>query len=154
MSTVTQISADTNGSQQVTNYETSKLLHGANEFTSGTVTAVGSNVTLTAGLVIGRIASTRLLVACDEDATDGSQLPVGICIVDQVVTAGTSAVITLVNKGRVNESLITFSDGGLDSTAVGPTNNTKTYRDWLNDLGLVLEVLDELTGYDNYTGGI
>ena len=149
MSTVTQVTADTNGSQQIANYETSKLLHGCNEFTSGTVTAVGSDVTLTAGLVMGRISATGLLKAIDKDSTDGSQMPVGICIVDQVVSEGTSATITLVNKGKINESLITISDGEL-TTAIGPSNNQRILRDWLNDLGLILETLDELTGYDNY----
>lgn len=147
MSTVTNVSRTSN--QLYDNRETSKLLLGENFFISGNITAAGVDIALTEGLVMGRIAATGLLVPLDKDATDGSQYPAGVCIKDQTIAAGTTVEIVLVNKGKVNENKITFSDGTMD-TAIGVANNQKILRDWLNDLGLVLISSLELTNYDNY----
>ena len=144
MSTVTQISS--NGSQQITNYSVEKLLHGNNYFVKGYVDGAK---TLTAGMVMGRIASTRKLVQLVKAATDGSQFPVGVVIQDRVIGAGESVEITVVNKGSVNESMLTFLSATDLNTLVGPTNNQKTIRDWMNDLGIVLDSMTELTATDN-----
>jgi hypothetical protein len=138
-----------NSNELFTNYETSKLLLGNNEFTKGSLTASG-NTELTEGLVMGRISATGAVVVMDKDATNGSQYPVGVCIKDQTVLDGETAELVLVNKGRVNENKISFGDDETLDTAVGVANNQKIYRDWLNDLGLVLIDSEELTGYDNY----
>lgn len=147
MSTVTNVSRTNN--QLYDNRETSKLLLGFNGFNYGNVTADGADVELTEGLVMGRISATGLLTPLDKDATDGSQYPVGICIKDQTIVDGSTEKVVVVNKGKVNENKITFSDGEM-TTPIGPTNNKKILRDWLNDLGLELESSTELTGYDNF----
>jgi hypothetical protein len=147
MSTGTTVLNKTNS--MFTNYDLTKLLLGFNSFTKGTVTASGAAVELVAGQIMGRIAATQKLVAADKDATDGSQYPVGICLQTQTVADGVSVEITLVNKGNVAEAELSFADVETLATAIGPTNNLKSYRDLLNDLGLVLLTATELTAFDN-----
>ena len=147
MSSVEKVVQTSN--QLITNYETSKFLLGNNEFTKGSLTASG-DTELTEGLVMGRISATGAIVIMDKDATNGSQYPVGACIKDQTVLDGETVELVLVNKGRVNEDKISFGDDETLDTAVGVADNQKIYRDWLNDLGLVLFTAEELTGYDNY----
>jgi len=128
---------------------TLKFLVGFNEFTEGSLTASGADVELTEGLIMGRISATNLLTPCDKDATDGSALPVGVCIRTQTVADGDTETIKLVNKGRIDESFLNFADTETLATPVGPANFQKTYRDHLEDLGLVLENGVELTAVDN-----
>lgn len=135
--------------QLTTNYDVSKFLLGFNSFIDGSVTASGADVELLQGMVMGRIAATQLLTPCDKDATDGSQIPVGLCVVDQTVTDGTTATVRLVNKGKVAESKINFADVETLATLIGPANNQRSYRDYISDLGLELAGGEELTIYDN-----
>lgn len=135
--------------QQFTNYDRSKLLLGFNQFITGDVTASGDDVEIVEGMVIGRIAATEKLVPADKDATDGSQIPVGLAVVTETVTDGTTKTINLVNKGRVDSSKINFADTETLATTIGPTNNKRTFKDYLSDLGLILESGTELTKVDN-----
>lgn len=155
MSSVTNV-LNTN-SAQFNNYDLTKLCLGFNSFVTGTVTASGSDVTITEGLIMGRIAATGKLVACAASATDGSQYPVGVSIMAKTVTDGTSATITLVNKGKVAENLLAFAGAETLATVLKITTTTtpavdyyqKQYRDLLNDLGLELSLGTELTAFDN-----
>lgn len=147
MSKVTNILATEN--QLITNYDVSKFLLGFNSFASGDVTASGADVVTLQGMVMGRISATNLIVPMDKDATDGSQYPVGLCVIDNTVTDGTTETLQLVNKGKVAESKINFLDVETLDTPVGVANNQKTIRDWLNDLGLILAGGEELTKIDN-----
>lgn len=134
--------------QLTTNYDVSKFLLGNNSFVDGSLTASG-DTELLQGMVMGRIAATQLLVPCDKDATDGSQFPVGLCVVDQTILDGVTATVRLVNKGKVAESKVNFADTETLATLIGPANNQRSYRDYINDLGLELAGGDELTIYDN-----
>lgn len=154
MSSITQVTSNNNS--QVTNYETSKFLLGDNRFIDGTVEASGSDIDLVEAMVMGRVASTGKLVPLSASATDGSQLPVGLCVVSKTIPDGSSATVRLVNKGRVSENKINFIGSETLDTAITITDGSstdttykKTIRDLLNEIGLVLEDIDELTNYDN-----
>jgi hypothetical protein len=147
MSEITNIEQTRN--QLITNYDVSKFLLGYNSFGHGDIEADGADISLLQGMVMGRISATGKIVPLVPTATDGSQLPVGLCIVDQTITDGTTVNLSLVNKGRVAEGKINFSAAGDLDTAVGPANNQKILRDCLEDLGLILEEAEELTGFDN-----
>jgi len=157
MSTVTQVASNNNS--QATNFDTSKFLLGNNSFIDANITAGSSAViALLEGEVMGRIASTQKLTPCVPTATDGSQIPVGICVSGKTVAKSATESIRLVNKGEIAEAKINFSTSvTLDSLVVildgestpAANNNSRSIRDYLNDLGLVLQGGDELTGYDN-----
>lgn len=147
MSEVTNVLQADN--QLITNYDLSKFLLGFNSFVSASLTASGGDVDLAQGQLMGRIASTGLLTPCVASATDGSQYPVGLAIIAQTIADGTTGVVNLVNKGKVDESKIVLSGVETLDTTFGATSNKRTYRDALNDLGLELEIADELTAYDN-----
>jgi hypothetical protein len=146
MSTVTNVLAT--GNQLTTNYDTTKFLLGSNSFIEADITAAGGNGVLLQGMVMGRIAATQLIVPLDKDATDGSQYPVGVCVQTQTVADGVTKTITLVNKGKIAESIVNFKDGAL-TTAIGVANHQRILRDWLNSIGLELMAGEELTGVDN-----
>ena len=130
--------------------DSSKLLLGRNKFITGTYTnSSGSDVTLSAGMVFGRIATTRLLAILASGASDGSQLPLGVLVLDSDVTVsdGESLTLTLVNDGDVNENMLSF-DGSdsLDTVVSG-----KTLRDRIGSdtLGIKLIAPVENTLADN-----
>jgi len=135
--------------QLTTNYDVSKFLLGSNAFIDANLTASGDDVALLQGMVMGRVAATQLLTPADKDATDGSQFPVGLAVVDQTIEDGDTDNVRLVNKGNVAESKINFLDTETLDTLIGPANNQRSYRDYLNDLGLELMGGEELTQYDN-----
>jgi len=134
--------------QLTTNYDVSKFLLGFNSFIDGSLTSSGTT-SLLQGMVMGRIDSTGLLVPADKDATNGSQIPVGLCVIDQTILDGITATVRLVNKGKVAESKVNFLDVETLATLIGPANNQRSYRDYLNDLGIELAGGEELTIYDN-----
>lgn len=131
--------------QLINNYDTSKFLLGNNSFIKADLTASGADVDTLQGMVMGRISSTGKIVACVATATNGSEYPVGLCVVDKTVADGTTENLNLVNKGKVSESVINFSTANtLNSVIEG-----RTIRDWLNLLGLELSTSEELTEFDN-----
>lgn len=135
--------------QLITNYDVSKFLLGFNAFVDGQVAASGADVDLLQGEVMGRIAATKLLVPCVATANDGSQIPAGLAVFGQTILDGNTDDVRLVNKGRVPEAKINFAGAETLDTLIGPTNNQRTIRDYLNDLGLELEGGLELTKVDN-----
>lgn len=146
-----------NSAELFTDYDNSKFLLGFNSFTNGTITASGADVDITIGEIFGQIASTGKIVPMSSAAADGSQYPYGVAIAAQKVVNGASAVITLVNKGRVDSGKLGFQNSDTLDTAVGALgtavdatfNEKRTYRALLNDLGLELCDSDELTKVDN-----
>jgi len=146
MSSVTQISSTNN--QQITNYDVSKLLLGGNEFVDIDLTASGE-VVLLPGMIMGKVGATGLLLAADKDATDGSQFPVGVVIEGKTIADGETKSIRLVNKGAISEDKLNFLSIETLDTLIGAANNQRSYRDYLNDLGLILQTGTELTAIDN-----
>lgn len=130
-------------------YIVSNLLRGNNEFTYGDVTASGADVTIKAGMVMGRISATKKLVPLAHGAVDGSQYPVGLAWLgingEKTVLDGTTKTIEAVYQGKVDAGLINFGTAStLDDLVDG-----RTVRDWLRDVGLVLEDVQEQTNVAN-----
>jgi hypothetical protein len=136
--------------QQIANYDYTKLALGDNEFVSHDYTATG-DTTLAAGLVLGKVAATGALVDYNPAAIDGSQFPIGILFLgvheDVTILDTTTETLTLINKGRVAESLVSFPGGvTIDDIIAG---DGRTVRDYLNAMGIILEGGTELTKIDN-----
>lgn len=147
MSSINEVTSTTNTLH--TNYDLSKFLLGFNSFTSGDVVASGSDVELKQGMIMGRVAATGNLTPLDASATDGSQYPVGMAIIDDTVADGNTKTITIVNKGRVDYDTVNFSTADTLESTVGPADNKRQIRDLIADLGIIMEESDELTEYDN-----
>lgn len=147
MSTITEQQRTDN--QLHVSYDVSKLALGDNKFIKATYTPSG-NTTITEGLVFGRIAATGLLLPCEHGASDGSQFPVGIFYnalnATKTISANVATEITLINKGSVDAGKITFGGSTVITSAV---SGGKQMKDYLNDLGIVLETVTELTKIDN-----
>lgn len=109
MSDVTVITQTQN--QMTTNYDVSKLALGNNTFIKANYTDSGSGSTLVQGTVMGRVASTGKVVVLNPSASDGSQYPVGIITETVTVTASATVELTLINRGLVDSSKITFVGG-------------------------------------------
>ncbi len=136
------------GQQATTNYNTSKLIIGDNEFEKATYTNDGyESVTLSEGLVLGRIASSNEVTAMTSGATDGSQFPIGVLLGDVTVDIGESVTVTMVTAGRINENSISLS--GEDTLATVVSDRTIRDRIGADSIGLVLVGSEDLTNYDN-----
>ena len=109
MSDVTVITQTQN--QMTTNYDVSKLALGNNTFIKANYTDSGSGSTLVQGTAMGRVASTGKVVVLNPSASDGSQYPVGIITETVTVTASATVELTLINRGLVDSSKITFVGG-------------------------------------------
>jgi hypothetical protein len=139
MSKITTV--EQTGSQLGHEIDLSKFLLGNNSFISG---VAGSSTTLLLGMVMGRISASGLLIPCVHGASDGSEKPVGIAILEQATTSSVTE-IQLVNKGIVDVNQINFSTAStLESVVDG-----RRIKDHLNDLGLELSSATELTAFYN-----
>lgn len=134
--------------QQITNFDTNKLLLGGNDYVKGDyVGDTYDDINLTAGLVMGRIASTNKVVECVSTATDGSELPIGILANDTTIEAGETRSLTICVKGQVARELVTFSGSDTFATVV----DDRTYEDRImsDTAGIILSEGEQLTGFDN-----
>ena len=146
MSEITQVTS--NGNNQVTNYDVSKVGLGNNKFIQAEFTASG-DTEIAEGTVFGVISATGKLKVLDKDSMDNSQYPKGVFYNGiggtKTVADGTTVTLTLINKGSVDSSKLVFADGTDLDSVVG----TQAIKYWLNDLGLVLESGVELSKIDN-----
>lgn len=116
-------------------YEKKDFLLGGNyDSLPGNVIASGSDVTLSVGLVMGRVAATGAFVALEHDATDGSQYPVGVCFHDQVVDDGTTQEVVLKNSGKIDAGMLTFGGTTTINSLVGPANHQRRLGDILSEM--------------------
>lgn len=148
MSTISNVRQTAN--QLTTNYDVSKIFLGENErIVANYATTPG--VTLANGLILGQVAATGALVAYDNTASDGSQFPIGVLdlgiVESTTIAAAGNKNLYIVNKGRVNESKLSFPDGiDLDSIISG---DGRTVRQYMNAMGIIFDGAEELTGFDN-----
>lgn len=145
MSDVTEV---TNTGQQA-HFETdrSKLLIGGNRFIKADYTASGSDVTLLAGTVLGRISATSKVVPLTSGASNGSQFPVGVLAEDATILDGETASLFICNEGDVDESKLIWQGSDGLATAV----SGKILRDRLasDTAGIRCVSADTITGPDN-----
>lgn len=128
----------------------------SNRFNSqiATCTDSGSGSTLLAGMLIGRISATGKVKQSITTATDGSQVPIGVMMVDTTFTAGQSIDIEYCISGDVNGSLLVFGGSPTDSlTSKVYMNDGTTVRfgqvtDALNAIGIIPVKTNEMTYSD------
>jgi len=83
-------------------------------------------ITLLAGTVMGRVATTQVLVPCESTASDGSQFPVGILGQDLVIDAGDTVKALVFVSGRVAEEKVDFF---LPTDNLNTVVSSRSYRD-------------------------
>lgn len=146
MSTITEVAKT--GNSMNTSYDVSKVALGNNEFITADYTSTGA-IDIAEGTVFGRIHATGKIAILDKDASDGSAIPVGVFFNGiggpKSVGATTTVTLTLINKGRVNAGKLAFASG----TTINSVVSNRQIRDYLNDMGLVLESSTQLSAVDN-----
>ena len=110
------------------NYSTRNLFVWNNRFNSISATytnSTGSEVTLSAGMLIGRIASSGLVVQAISTATDGSQVPIGVLTQDYTVANGDSVTVSFCIQGDVDYGMLVFGGSPVDtlSTVISLTDS-------------------------------
>lgn len=136
------------GNQAHITTDTSKIFVGNNrydtfEYNNDTYV----DVDLTKGQLMGEIAATRKVVPLNPDASDGSQLPIGIMANDHVAEAGTTINVSLCVSGDVVENQILLApDVNLNDVIDGRTLRQRIGTD---TVGVKLVGGTELTNYDN-----
>lgn len=134
--------------QAITNYDYSKLFSTAFKTVTGTYTnSSGSEVTLEAGQLFGRVHATGLLAILASASANGSQIPLGINLTEVIVANGASATIVLAVTGRVDETKLVFNGSDTLETVV----DDRQLRDRIpaDTEGIELEVFNEITNIDN-----
>ena len=146
MSDITQVTNNSNN--QVVNYGTSKFAIGNNEFEQGEYTSTDA-IVITEGTVFGRIAATGKLAILSYDAADGSKYPVGAMYNgisgSLSVGAATTVTITLVTKGKIDSSKLSFAS----DTTISSLVDNQQLKDLLAGRGLILETCTQLAAVDN-----
>lgn len=135
-----------------------RLFLGYNEFDRGTfLEESGSDSTIKAGRLLGRIAGSDQLVLHDATRTDGGQFPVGVVSEDFDVGASSTKDIGYCIKGDVAENYIVLSGSqSLDGTVIGSGGTTaqeykRTIRDAIRGetMGIRLHVVTDHTDHNN-----
>lgn len=112
--------------------------------------STGGSVTIAAGTLIGRVVATNLILPQVSTATDGSQVPIGVAIIDYTVANGASATITFAVSGDLNSGLIVFGGSDTLATTVSVGGDiTGTINDILTGRGLYPVPSTEFTYADN-----
>lgn len=147
---MSSINTRLNTNQQITtDYDVSKIFIWDNRYEADNyVNNSGySTVTLQPGTVMGRIASTGILVPCLASAVDGSQFPIGILADTLVLAAGQTKGCMICISGDVAEDKLLFFYGDTLETVVAG----RRFRDRIqaDTAGVILRKRTEMTDFDN-----
>ncbi len=138
-----------NGQQATTDYDLSKIFLWNNRYEKDSYVQNAGYTTLTlkAGTLMGRIASTQGLAPTISGVSDGSQIPVGVLAQDITVLAGATADnVALCIAGDVNAGKVIFLGGDAWATVI----NGKSLRDHLvANSQILLRPVTEMTDFDN-----
>jgi hypothetical protein len=132
----------------ITNNDNAKIFIWDNRYEQGTYTnPTGDEVSLTKGMLMGRVSSTQKLVPLASGASDGSQFPVGILADDYTVDYGASANVTICIGGDVAEELVTLNGSDTFNTVI----SSRSIRDRIagDTLGIKLVAGTQMTAFDN-----
>lgn len=137
------------GQQITTDYDLSKIFIWNNRY-EGDSYVNNSNynpISILAGTVMGRIASTGYIVPCYASAVDGSQDPIGVLAQDVLLLAGGSskqAAICIGGDIAANKLIFLYGDT-LETVVAG-----KRMKDRLQaNSHIILRSATEMTDYDN-----
>lgn len=135
----------------INNYDRSQLMLRNPFIHVESYTDSGSGSTLTTGTIMGKVFATGALLPCKSDATDGSQIPIGVLADTYVVTASATIPVDLYIRGEVNSLLLVLAKvGDTLNTTVGVEGTGGTIRDLLirNTEIMIIDSTD-LSNLDN-----
>jgi len=136
------------GGMLITNYDNSKIFIMSNTWLTGSYNNdTYDPIDLPIGTLMGRIATSGLLVPLESAATDGSQYPVGVLATNYTVADGDTVNVTICTGGEVSETGIVFQGSDDFDTVV----SDRTLRDRIaaDTVGIVLRLISENSIYDN-----
>lgn len=139
-----------------TNYDRSKIFIGNNFYVSGSYTnSTGSEITLAAGQLMGRIFATNKVDKCLSSNTNGSQVPLGILKEAVTVANGATATVSICIAGMVNKDKVTLTGVDAWTTSISLTDSATntvaigTLEDLLRKAGILPIDATELTANNN-----
>jgi hypothetical protein len=139
------------GNISVVNKEIKEFQLGENDYEKNlSYTDSGSGSTLANFLLVGQISASLKIKGCDAatPASDGSQYPLGFLwlgLAESIAVAAgvTRTGLSVITKGRIDESLISFQG----STTLNTILSGRTVRQWLCDKGIIFINPSENTSY-------
>lgn len=138
------------GQQAIVNYDVSKIFVFGNRYENDQyINNSGYDpITLLAGTVMGRIASSGVLVPLKSDASDGSQYPIGVLAQDLIIDSGATVTAAICVSGDVAQDKVIFvkPGDGLETTV-----SSRRLKDRLaaDTVGIKLVPSSEMTAFDN-----
>lgn len=136
------------GNQMITNYDNRKVFVWNPRSESASYNNSGyDDVTLTAGTLMGRVASTNKIVPLTSGASDGSQFPVGLIAETTTIASGDTVDIDIIVSGDVNKNMITFQ--GSDTLTTVISGRTLGDRIGADTVGIKLVDGIEMSANDN-----
>jgi len=145
---MSEVNNTVSGGMLVSNRDTAKMFLFNNDFITGQVNNSDYDpLTIPGGTLMGRIASSGLLVPLTSGASDGSQFPVGILAADYTIEDGATSNVRICVSGTVNEDMIILQGSNTLETVI----SSKRLRDRIasDTVGILLESVDQLGQYDN-----
>lgn len=101
------------GSQVTTNYNLAKIFVYNNRYINGNyINSTYDDVTLQAGTLMGRVLADGTVKPLQSNATDGSQIPLGVLAADLVVVGGDSVDVPICTSGDVVEAQVILTKSG------------------------------------------
>ena len=135
-----------------TTFNTAQLFLGDNhweqvEYTNST----GSEVTINAGRLMGKILATNKVLPHVAAATDGSEMPIGVAGEKYVVADGATINMYIVTQGHVNQNGLLLNGSETLATVV---RTVSTGGGTIGDLirrNTMITLIEsaQLSGYDN-----
>lgn len=135
------------GNQLHSDYDFSKIFVFDNKYRKISISPVGADLVLTAGMLIGTIGATGKGLVMKSAAVDGSAIPTGVCAETKTIPDGETEDVLICIGGHVVEDKLIF-DGADDLDTVV---SLRTYRDRIaaDTLGIYLVGGTELSAVDN-----
>lgn len=137
-----------NGNAAIINTDTSKIFIWDNRYENGLFNnSAYTAVTLRAGMLMGRNATTNYLKQLESGASDGSQIPLGILAHDIIIPASSVQQISICVSGDVAEETVILSGTDTLDTII----DSRRLKDRINadTVGIRLIAKTEMTGHDN-----
>ena len=133
--------------QSTTNYDYSKLFLTGFKTIPGNIAASGADIELEVGMLVGRISATGKLAICKSASNDGSQIPLGICMVEKTVSDGSNLDIVIAVTGRIDETKLVLD--GTDTLDTAFDGRILRDRIPADTEGIELDTINGLVELDN-----
>ena len=133
--------------QQTNQYSTEKVFIGDNSYETVAFKSAGTDQSLVAGQLMGRVSATGFVTQHTSGASDGSEIPFGILAESIEITAGETPNLSICVKGRVDKNLVVLSGSDTFATVV----SSRRIDDRINGDTVGIELVDstEMTIEDN-----